>query len=102
MRRYPQHRRALLERWARAYGSRVTQLLDESDSGNVLGREVAPDLYEAELRYLVAREWAVTADDVLWRRSKLGLRLHADAVRAVDEWLSVYAESIRGRSCGRS
>jgi len=93
VRRYPQHRRALLERWARAYGSRVTQIL-----GDALGREVAPDLYEAELRYLVAREWAFTADDVLWRRSKLGLRLRADAVRAVDEWLSVHAASIRGRS----
>jgi len=98
VRRYPQHRRALLERWARAYGSRVTQILGESDSSDALGREVAPDLYETELRYLVAREWAVTADDVLWRRSKLGLRLNADAVRAVDEWLSVHAESIRARS----
>lgn len=97
--RYPRHRRALLERLAHAYGSRVTQILGESHQHtDALGREVAPDLFEAELRYLVAHEWACTADDVLWRRSKLGLRLTADAARTVDEWLSVHAESIRGRS----
>ncbi|UUX96070.1 glycerol-3-phosphate dehydrogenase [Aquabacterium sp. J223] len=73
----------LLRRWARAYGSRVQHLLDDADG---LGREVAPGVHEAELRYLVRHEWARSADDMLWRRSKLGLHLTADQRQAVADW----------------
>ncbi|MBH1998752.1 MAG: hypothetical protein I8H96_06395, partial [Sphingomonadaceae bacterium] len=44
-------------------------------------------LSEAEVDYLVRREWAVRADDILWRRSKLGLRLDAEQVEALEQWL---------------
>jgi glycerol-3-phosphate dehydrogenase len=48
---------------------------------------VAPGLHEAELRYLhAAQEWARCADDVLWRRSKLGLHYSAAQRAAVDDW----------------
>jgi glycerol-3-phosphate dehydrogenase len=57
-----------------------------------LGREVAPGLYESELRYLRDYEWARTAEDVMWRRSKLGLHLPAgtlDTARAaLDAWFA--------------
>ena len=43
------------------------------------------DLTEAEVRYLVRAEWARTGEDVVWRRSKLGLRLSPDEIAAVDE-----------------
>jgi glycerol-3-phosphate dehydrogenase len=51
-----------------------------------LGREVAPGLFEAELNYLHQHEWARTADDVLWRRSKLGLHLSAAQRADVAAW----------------
>jgi glycerol-3-phosphate dehydrogenase len=51
-----------------------------------MGCEVLPGLYEIELRYLVSREWARCAEDVLWRRTKLGLHLGADAPAALDAW----------------
>ena len=55
-------------------------------AGGTLGAEVAPNLYESELTYLHDQEWARSADDVLWRRSKLGLH-HSPAEQArVQQW----------------
>jgi len=51
-----------------------------------LGDEVIPGVFEAELRYLREREWARTLDDVLWRRSKLGLHLGAGDFARLDRW----------------
>ena len=53
-----------------------------------LGAEVVPGLHEAELRHLQREEWARTAQDVLWRRSKLGLHLSATQRDAVAHWLA--------------
>ena len=53
-----------------------------------LGEYCGADLYAAELRWLMAREFARTAEDVLWRRSKLGLRLTAAEVAAVESWMA--------------
>jgi glycerol-3-phosphate dehydrogenase len=60
------------------------QRLLEDPAG--LGSEVAPGLHEAELRYLWDHEWARQADDVLWRRSKLGLHLGAKERAAIAGW----------------
>ena len=62
-------------RLARAYGTRVRDILASANSLNDLGPGLGADLTAAEVRYLMAHEWALTADDVLWRRSKLGLRV---------------------------
>ncbi|MBY0367036.1 MAG: hypothetical protein K2X12_12390, partial [Burkholderiaceae bacterium] len=51
------------------------------------GAEVAPGLHESELRHLVDNEWARSAEDVLWRRSKLGLHLTTTQQAAVADWL---------------
>ena len=80
--RYAAQPLPLLRRLARAYGSRVDRVLDEP------GIEVAPGLLEGELRHLVQSEWARTAEDILWRRSKLGLVLDESQQRAVGDWLS--------------
>ena len=48
------------------------------------------DLYEAEVVYLIAYEWAVTAEDVLWRRSKLGLYCCEAEIAALDAWMKNY------------
>ncbi|QGM99333.1 glycerol-3-phosphate dehydrogenase [Methylocystis parvus] len=62
-------------RLARAYGSRAERFLAHARSMEDLGRNFGCGLTEAELRYLIENEWARKADDVLWRRSKLGLHM---------------------------
>ena len=88
--RHPGVSPTLLQRLARAYGSRVTQILGNASSEADLGEEVCAGLFAAELRYLVSTEWATSAEDILWRRSKLGLHLPADAAARVDMWLKTY------------
>jgi glycerol-3-phosphate dehydrogenase len=58
-----------------AYGTRVDRILGSAKRLDDLGPMLGADLTAAEVRYLMAEEWAQTADDVLWRRSKLGLRV---------------------------
>jgi glycerol-3-phosphate dehydrogenase len=82
--RHPELPRTLCRRWSRSYGSLVELLL----SPGALGDEVAPGLHEAELRYLCEHEWAHDADDVLWRRSKLGLHLRDSQREAVERWFA--------------
>jgi glycerol-3-phosphate dehydrogenase len=53
-----------------------------------LGAEIVPGLFEAEARYLVDAEWARSAEDILWRRTKLGLHLPVDAAQCIDDWLA--------------
>lgn len=77
----------LVARYARSYGTRTHQLLLNRTSIADMGEEVATGLYAAEIEYLVRTEWACTAADILWRRSKMGLRLPAGTEAAVDAWL---------------
>lgn len=65
-------------RLARSYGSRAWDMLEGARSMADLGRLFGADLTEREVRYLIAKEWAWTAEDVLWRRTKLGLRFAAE------------------------
>lgn len=74
---------SLVRRLARAYGSAAADLLAAP-----LGAPVAPGVHEAELEHLLAREWAMTGDDVLWRRSKLGLHLAPAEAQAVHDWMA--------------
>ena len=78
---YPEWPAPVLLRLAHAYGSRVHALLAAPR-----GAEVAPGLYESELEFLHRTEWARSADDVLWRRSKLGLHYSAAQREAVAQW----------------
>ena len=68
---------ALALRLARAYGARVFRLLGAAESLSDLGEHFGCGFHAAELDYLVREEWARSADDVLWRRSKLGLHMTA-------------------------
>jgi glycerol-3-phosphate dehydrogenase len=61
--------------------------LGQAKSTEDLGRHFGHTLYAAEVDYFVAQEWARTADDVLWRRTKCGLHLDADACAAVGAYL---------------
>lgn len=82
----------LTDYWAgrliRAYGTEATTVLGGATSADALGRDFGGTLTEAEVRWLMAREYAQTAADVVWRRSKLGLRLTTDQIEALDDWMS--------------
>jgi glycerol-3-phosphate dehydrogenase len=71
----------LLRRYAHAYGTRIHRLLDGMSSLAGLGEDFGDCVYAAEIDYLVKREWARTPEDILWRRSKLGLHVAADTVQ---------------------
>jgi glycerol-3-phosphate dehydrogenase len=77
----------LLDRLSRAYGTRLKDMVGGAASLPDLGRDFGAGLYEAELRWLRDREFARTAEDVLWRRTKLGLAMTAEQARAVEAWL---------------
>jgi glycerol-3-phosphate dehydrogenase len=69
------------------YGTRANTVLGLAKSYADLGRKFGADLYEAEVRYLVENEWAVTADDILWRRTKRGLQLTGEQAGVLDEFM---------------
>jgi glycerol-3-phosphate dehydrogenase len=78
---------AVLQRMVRAYGSRVRLVLGSARRLADLGEAIGDGLYESELEYLADHEWATRADDVLWRRTKLGLHLPAEQQQRVADWL---------------
>jgi glycerol-3-phosphate dehydrogenase len=80
--------RPLIRRLARAYGTRAEQVLAGAHTAADLGRDFGAGLSEAELTYLANHEWAVSAADVLWRRSKLGLHVLPQTEAAVDAFLT--------------
>ncbi|NOI24446.1 glycerol-3-phosphate dehydrogenase [Vibrio mediterranei] len=77
----------IIKRWVRAYGTRISQLLEGKTSVDELGTDFGHGLYQAEVDYLVQQEWAVSVDDVLWRRSKLGLEFEAEQVEQLSDYL---------------
>ncbi|HCE8949637.1 TPA: glycerol-3-phosphate dehydrogenase [Morganella morganii] len=90
--------RALTERWswlpnglalrlARTYGSQTEKIIGDAQSLSDLGQLFGHNLYEAELRYLVQHEWVITAEDALWRRTKLGMWLTQEEQLQVEQWL---------------
>ena len=70
------------------YGTRARQVLGRARSAADLGHHFGHDLYEAELRYLAGHEWALTGDDVLWRRTKRGLRVSPGQAEAVAAFMA--------------
>jgi glycerol-3-phosphate dehydrogenase len=74
-------------RLAHAYGTRATKLLGTAKTLADLGQSFGATLTESEVRYLMSVEWARTAEDVVWRRSKLGLRLSPAEIAAIDAWM---------------
>jgi glycerol-3-phosphate dehydrogenase len=85
---YPWLAPELARRLARAYGRRAWRLLGEAKSMADLGQDFGAGLTAREVDYLRQTEWARTAEDVLWRRSKLGLRLTAEQVRALSDFMT--------------
>lgn len=88
---YPFVGSALAERLVRAYGTRATSVLTGARNAADLGVGFGSDLTPAEVDYLRHDEWAETADDVLWRRSKLGLEMSAEEAAGLAASMAVRA-----------
>jgi len=80
----------LASRYARHYGSLVHEILKGCSTVSDLGIEFSPGLYQAEVDYLVTREYAMCAEDIIWRRTRQGIRMNT---RQIDE-LKAYLDSI--------
>lgn len=95
-----QHYPFLAERFAtrlvRLYGTDARKILRDAASLEDLGKAFGYDLYEAEVKWLASREWATTADDILWRRTKLGLRLTPEEATGLDGYLNAHLAELTG------
>ncbi len=87
-RRYPWLPERLRERLAQSYGTRLERLLGEARSLADLGEDLGGGLHEREVAYLVEQEWAREVDDVLWRRTRLGLHVGAETGERLAAWLA--------------
>ncbi len=95
---YPWLPLALAQRYARSYGSLTVQMLRSATNYADLGAEILPQLHSREVQYLRQHEFAVTAEDILWRRTKLGLHLPPQAAATLQTWM----DGIPGASPGAS
>ena len=76
----------LLRRLCHAYGTRITLILGDGETQPELGQHFGAGLYEIEAKYLINHEWATSAEDIMWRRSKLGLHMSKGERAAFTEW----------------
>ncbi len=98
-RKYPFIEASNLRRLFRAYGTDVERMLEGVTTPAGLGRSFGP-LSEREIDWLRRKEWAVTADDILWRRSKLGLHMSADDQEALRRYMAHAEEAPERRQAG--
>ncbi len=94
--RYDSLNRALLTRLWKTHGMCAYQLLGDAKSKEDLGLEILPNLHAKEVRYLIENEWVVTANDLLWRRTKLGLDYTPAQHKIIERFLQ--SVCIPGRS----
>ncbi len=87
-RRYPFLAASTVQRLVRAYGTLTEDVLGDARNVNDLGRCFGADLTEREVDWLVRNEWARMAEDLLWRRSKIGLQFNAEECSALTAYLS--------------
>jgi glycerol-3-phosphate dehydrogenase len=87
-RTYPWLPAVLRYRYAHAYGTRVSLILNGARSLADLGEELLPQLYEREVDFLCRMELAQTAEDILWRRTRLGLYVGSEGIGPLEAWLA--------------
>ncbi|GAA4761137.1 glycerol-3-phosphate dehydrogenase [Novosphingobium ginsenosidimutans] len=85
--RYPFLDAGTVDRIARAYGTRAERWLNGAEGWQALGKSFGAGLTAAEVDFLRQEEWAASAEDILWRRTKLGLRLSAAEQKALADYL---------------
>lgn len=89
--RYPDLDEALLVRLCHCYGTRITLVLGDGETVPKLGQYFGAGLYELEAKYLINHEWATSAEDILWRRTKLGLHMSDAEIAAFTDWFEAKA-----------
>jgi glycerol-3-phosphate dehydrogenase len=85
--RYPFLDDAMTRHFTTLYGTIAFEILGEAERRDDLGRDFGAGCHEAELRHLMQREWAITAEDILYRRTKYGLHMTEEERRGVADWL---------------
>jgi glycerol-3-phosphate dehydrogenase len=98
---YPFVAEADAERLVATYGTRATAILSGARRPEDLGGRFGEVLCEAEVRFLMDEEWAQTASDVVWRRTKLGLTMNPADVAKLEEWM-VRAARAPGAAVGQT
>jgi glycerol-3-phosphate dehydrogenase len=78
---------SLTHRWVRSYGTLTRSILGHAKTIDDLGVHFGHGLYACEVDYLIGREWARSANDILWRRSKLGLRFSAEETQNLERYI---------------
>ncbi|ABG33108.1 glycerol-3-phosphate dehydrogenase [Roseobacter denitrificans] len=87
-REYPWLPQDLVLHWGRLYGTRMRMILGDATALEHLGVQFGPRLFEAEVRYLAAHEWAMSAQDILYRRTKENLQMSAEQIDALNVWVA--------------
>lgn len=85
----------LVRRYAHQYGNRCHLFLDGTENINDLGINFGHDLYQKEVDFLCEHEWAKTTDDIIWRRTKLGLKMNAAEKQQLQNYLAKKQESVK-------
>ncbi len=80
------------KRYTKLYGTRARDFLDNASSYQDLGESFGYGLYQHEVEYLISTEWAITAEDILWRRTKLGLLYNPEQVEKLSQWIKKFRE----------
>ncbi|QEW07573.1 glycerol-3-phosphate dehydrogenase [Nitrincola iocasae] len=88
---YPWLPEAVTSRYVRTFGTCAYDILGDAQSVQDLGYHFTGTLYEREVEYLIQHEWAMTSEDILWRRTKQGLYASEDAVRELNSYLSTHS-----------
>jgi glycerol-3-phosphate dehydrogenase len=85
--KYPFLTQETLKRLVRSYGTISFNIFGDAEHIDSLGKHFGSGLYEREVTYLIQEEWARTSDDILFRRSKLGLSFSRDEIKNLDQYL---------------
>ncbi|MBL4666840.1 MAG: glycerol-3-phosphate dehydrogenase [Sneathiella sp.] len=93
LKNYPFLARKTVARFIRSYGTNTVRILNGASSKSDMGQCFGADLTEIEVLYLMENEWACTAEDIVWRRSKLGLQLSTEEISALDQWMAKHSKS---------
>ncbi|MBW6422461.1 glycerol-3-phosphate dehydrogenase [Rhizobium sp. XQZ8] len=96
MGKYPFVEERYARRLVRRYGTRAAVILGNATRMEDLGRHFGGGLYEAEVKYLIDREWAMGAEDVLWRRTKDGLRVTEEEAKYLEEYMAAIPARMAG------
>ena len=88
---------ALASRFTRSYGTKSWLLMKGATNINDMGQNFGGALTEREVIYLMENEWAECAEDVVWRRSKIGIRLNQKEISTLDKWMKKKSSNIRNK-----